>query len=288
MSRRKTRKQKIKLQQKRAIINKEIKLLEEDILELQKKIEEQKKINLKEGCIKNLKIFRSICNFTAPLIVSSSVVIGSTYLISSRLPFIKDNIHLSKVYSLDYETNGKIESYEHYESKNSDELENCELTISFPAILNDDNYYERITRYYDEDSLDSVELYKAILSEDIEYINANYTEYDEEQVVTDYFPSNADDYIIKANLDFYVLEDYILREESDLENNFYTILDIGGSLGVFAAIHYLRKFRLCNSLNEIKEGYKPVVDYLDCLNKELEEKNEKLLSLSKGGNKNVR
>ena len=46
-----------------------------------------------------------------------------------------------------------------------------------------------------------------------------YTEFNEEKVVTDYLPSNADDYIIKANLDFYVSEDYIPREESDFDNN---------------------------------------------------------------------
>ena len=63
----------MKLLQQRAIMNKEMKLLENDILELQKKIEEQKKIPFKEGCIKNLKIFGSICNFTAPLIVSSGI-----------------------------------------------------------------------------------------------------------------------------------------------------------------------------------------------------------------------
>ena len=110
MSKRKTRKQKIKLQQRRAIVNKELKLLENDVLELQKMIEEQKKITFKEGCIKNLKIFGSICNFTVPLIVSSGVVIGCVYLISSSLPFVKDSEELGKRYSLDYETNGKIES----------------------------------------------------------------------------------------------------------------------------------------------------------------------------------
>ena len=48
MSKRKTRKQKIKLQQQRAIVDKEMKLLENDVLELQKMIEEQKKITFKD------------------------------------------------------------------------------------------------------------------------------------------------------------------------------------------------------------------------------------------------
>lgn len=288
MSKRKTRKQKIKLQQRRAIINKEMKLLEKDILELQKKIEEQKKITFKEGCIKNLKIFGSICNFTAPLIVSSGVVIGCMYLISSSLPFVKDNEELGKRYSLDYETNGKIESYEHYDKYANCEFEDNELTISSPAILNNDGSYERVIRYYDEDNLDSVELYNAILSNDMDYIDDNYTEFDEEEVVTDYLPSNADDYIMKANLDFYVSEDYILREESDFDNNLVTVMGIVGSLGFFAWLHHLRNFRLISSIEKFKENYKHEVDNLDYLNKELEEKSEKLLSLSKGGNKNVR
>lgn len=288
MSKRKTRKQKIKLQQRRAIINEEMKLLEKDILELQKKIEEQKKITFKEGCIKNLKIFGSICNFTAPLIVSSGVVIGCMYLISSSLPFVKNNEELGKRYSLDYETNGKIESYEHYDKYANCEFEDNELTISSPAILNNDGSYERVIRYYDEDNLDSVELYNAILSNDMDYIDDNYTEFDEEEVVTDYLPSNADDYIIKANLDFYVSEDYILREESDFDNNLVTVMGIVGSLGFFAWIHHLRKFRLFSSIEKFEENYKHEVDNLDYLNKELKEKNAKLLSLTKGGNKNVR
>ncbi len=288
MSKRKTRKQKIKLQQRRAIVNKEMKLLENDVLELQKMIEEQKKITFKEGCIKNLKIFGSICNFTVPLIVSSGVVIGCVYLISSSLPFVKDSEELGKRYSLDYETNGKIESYEHYVKYANCEFEDNELTISSPAILNDDEGYERVIRYYDEDNLDSVELYNAILSNDMDYINDNYTEFNEEKVVTDYLPSNADDYIIKANLDFYVSEDYIPREESDFDNNLVTVMDIVGSLGLFAWIHHKRNFRLFFSIEKFEENYKHEVDYLDCLNKDLEEKNAKLLSLTKGGNKNVR
>lgn len=289
MSKRKTRKQKIKLQEQRTVANKEMKLLKKDILDLQKKIEEQEKITFKEGCIKNLKIFGSICNFSAPLVISSSVIIGVLYLLGAGLPFVKDDFNKYKRYSLDYETDGEIESNEHYEYKNSDELEDCELTISFPTILNNDNnYYERTTRYYDEDTLDSVELYEAILSEDMEYINANYTEYDEEKIVTDYLPSNADDYIIKANLDFYVSDDSIPCEESDFDNNLVTIMDIIGSFGLFAWIHHIRNFRLFSSIEKLKENYKHEDDYLDCLNKEFEEKNEKLLSLTKGGNKNVR
>lgn len=288
MSKRKTRKQKIKLQQQRTIANKEMKFLEKDILDLQKKIEEQKKITFKEGCIKNLKIFGSICNFTVPLVLTSSAIIGALYLIGAGLPFVKDDFNKYKRYSLDYETDGEIESNEHYEYKNSDELEDNELTISSPAVLNDDNYYERTTRYYDEDTLDSVELYEAILSEDMEYINANYTEYDEEKIVTDYLPSNADDYIIKANLDFYVSDDSIPCEESDFDNTFITILEIAGCLAGFAGIHFKRDFRLFSSINRFKEKYKHEVDYLDYLNRELEEKNVKKLSLSKGGNGNVR
>lgn len=288
MSKRKTRKQKIKLQQQRTIANKEMKLLEKDILDLQKKIEEQKKITFKEGCIKNLKIFGSICNFTVPLVLTSSAIIGALYLLDAGLPFIKDSEELGKRYSLDYETNGEILGYEHYDRYANCEFEDNELTISSPAVLNDDNYYERTTRYYDEDILDSVELYEAILSKDMEYINANYTEYDEEKIVTDYLPSNADDYIIKANLDFYVSEDFIICEESDFANNLLTILEIASCLGGFAFFHWKRNFRLFSSINRFKEKYKHEVDYLDYLNRELEEKNVKKLSLSKGGNKNVR
>ena len=288
MSKRKTRKQKVKSQQRRAIVNKEMKLLENDVLELQKKIEEQKKITFKEGCIKNLKIFGSICNFTAPLIVSSGAIVGVFYLIGVGLPFVKDDLDRVKRYSLNYETNEEIEAYEHYESKNNDKLQDSELIITFPTVLNDDNCYEITTRYYDEDTLDSVELYNAILSGDIEYINDTLIEFEEEQVVTNYLPSKADDYIIKANLDFYDEEDFITCKESDFYNNLVTIMDIVVCLGYFAWIHHKRKFRLFSSIEKFEENYKHEVDYLDCLNKDLEEKNAKLLSLTKGGNKNVR
>ena len=65
-------------------------------------------------------------------------------------------------------------------------------------------------------------------------------------------------------------------------------MDIVGSLGLFAWIHHKRNFRLFFSIEKFEENYKHEVDYLDCLNKDLEEKNAKLLSLTKGGNKNVR
>ena len=51
----------------------------------------------------------------------------------------------------------------------------------------------------------------------------------------------ADDYIIKANLDFYVSDDSIPCEESDFDNNLVTVMGIVGSLGFFAWIHHLRK-----------------------------------------------
>ena len=208
-------------------------------------------------------------------------------MLDGGLPFVKDEVDIIKRYTLSYESNGDIEAYEHYESEDTDNLEKGELTMFFPCAVTDDSY-QRIVRYYSGTELNSIDVYEAVLSENIEYINENLNEFEEEQIVTDYAPSNQDDYIIKAKLDFYDSSDYLTIPESDSNNIFFTSLDIIGSVGFFIFIHRQRNFRLFSSIKKINGNYKSEMQSLELMNNQLSEKQEKLLSLTMRGRKNDR
>ena len=135
MSNRKTKKQKIQAEQRRAKDRKSqikgLQELREKAIQLEKRISEQKIENFKQLNIRNLRVFGNTCNFIAPFVISAGLTVGAFRLFGGGLPFHSDEIVKYKAYNLDYKTNGYVTMDESYRTNRwfDDSLPSNELTI---------------------------------------------------------------------------------------------------------------------------------------------------------------
>ncbi len=286
MSKRKTRKEKIKSQQRLEFNRIEIKRLEEDLIIIEHKINDYENKKIKNACLKNLKIFGSVCNFIMPFVITSGITVSGLNFLGFGLPFIKDNIRKEKRYTLDYETNGNIESEEHYSMNNifGPTLSDNELTIYSPWTLTEDNLYERTIKTFDINyNTSSVSLYNAILNKDIERIEEIYPNYTLETETTNQISSINDDYIIDAYLDFLDSNDILTYKENSSANNFVTFFELLVCLGIPSFISYRRSFSLIDSIKNINKKYESQKEELRDLYEQLDQKQKRITNLSNGG-----
>ena len=283
MSKRKTRKEKIKSQERLEFNRIEIKKLEEDLIIIEHKINDYENKKIKNACLKNLKIFGSVCNFIMPFVITSGITVSGLNFLGFGLPFIKDDIRKEKRYTLDYETNGNIESEEHY-IFDSPVLSDNELTIYSPWTLTEDNLYERTIKNFDVDyDTSSVSLYNAILNEDIERIEEIYPNYTLETETTNQISSINDDYIIDAHLDFLDSKDILTYKENSSTNIFVTFLELLICLKIPSFISYRRSFSLVDSIKNINKKYESQKEELRDLYEQLDQKQKRITNLSNGG-----
>lgn len=283
MSKRKTRKEKIKSQERLEFNRIEIKKLEEDLIIIEHKINDYENKKIKNACLKNLKIFGSVCNFMMPFVIISGITVSGVNYLGFGLPFIKDDIRKEKRYTLDYETNGNIESEEHY-IFDSPVLSDNELTIYSPWTLTEDNLYERTIKNFDVDyDTSSVSLYNAILNKDVERIEEIFPNYTLETETTNQISSINDDYIIDAHLDFLDSKDILTYKENSSTNNHVTFLELLICLGIPSFISYHRSFSLVDSIKNINKKYESQKEELRDLYEQLDQKQKRITNLSNGG-----
>ena len=287
MSKRKTRKEKIKSQQRLEFNRIEIKRLEEDLIIIEHKINDYENKKIKNACLKNLKIFGSVCNFMMPFVIISGITVSGVNYCGFGFPFIKDDIKKLKKYTLDYETNGNIESEERYLMNNifdSPAISYNELTIYSPWTLTEDNLYERTIKNFDINSnTSSVSLYNAILNEDVERIEEIFPNYTLETETTNQISSINDDYIIDAHLDFLDSKDILTYTENSSTNNHVTFLELLICLGIPSFISYRRSFSLVDSIKNINKKYESQKEELRDLYEQLDQKQKRITNLSNGG-----
>ena len=283
MSKRKTRKEKIKSQERLEFNRIEIKKLEEDLIIIEHKINDYENKKIKNACLKNLKIFGSVCNFMMPFVIISGITVSGVNYLGFGLPFIKDDIRKEKRYTLDYETNGNIESEEHY-IFDSPVLSDNELTIYSPWTLTEDNLYERTIKNFDVDyDTSSVSLYNAILNKDVERIEEIFPNYTLETETTNQISSINDDYIIDAHLDFLDSKDILTYKENSSTNIFVTFLELLICLKIPSFISYHRSFSLVDSIKNINKKNESQKEELRDLYEQLDQKQKRITNLSNGG-----
>ena len=287
MSKRKTRKEKIKSQERLEFNRIEIKKLEEDLIIIEHKINDYENKKIKNACLKNLKIFGSVCNFMMPFVIISGITVSGVNYCGFGFPFIKDDIKKLKKYTLDYETNGNIESEERYLMNNifdSPAISYNELTIYSPWTLTEDNLYERTIKTFDINSnTSSVSLYNAILNKDVERIEEIFPNYTLETETTNQISSINDDYIIDAHLDFLDSKDILTYKENSSTNIFVTFLELLICLGIPSFISYHRSFSLVDSIKNINKKYESQKEELRDLYEQLDQKQKRITNLSNGG-----
>lgn len=291
MSNRKTKKQKIQAEQRRAKDRKSqikgLQELREKAIQLEKRISEQKIENFKQLNIRNLRVFGNTCNFIAPFVISAGLTVGAFRLFGGGLPFHSDEIVKYKAYNLDYKTNGYVTMDESYRTNRwfDDSLPSNELTIYTPWEFKD-NQYMRYKREYDIRKLNTLDLFDAVLEEDYAYITNNIKEYKEEiQVANSIEETEGQDYFFEASLHMLDKEDVLKYNETNLKNTIITIIELVLGLGIGGAIAYFRDFEYLCELKDANIDYHYRIKAIKPMQEELVATNEKILSLSrkKGG-----
>lgn len=291
MSNRKTKKQKIQAEQRRAKDRKSqikgLQELREKAIQLEKRISEQKIENFKQLNIRNLRVFGNTCNFIAPFVISAGLTVGAFRLFGGGLPFHSDEIVKYKAYNLDYKTNGYVTMDESYRTNRwfDDSLPSNELTIYTPWEFKD-NQYMRYKREYDIRKLNTLDLFDAVLEEDYAYITNNIKEYKEEiQVANSIEETEGQDYFFEASLHMLDKEDVLKYNETNLKNTIITIIELVLGLGIGGAIAYFRDFEYLWELKDANIDYHYRIKAIKPMQEELVATNEKILSLSrkKGG-----
>lgn len=282
MSKRKTRKEKIAAQ-RRAIARKEkIKKLEELKADLEKELREQKKEKFEQFNIRNLKFLGHTCNFLAPFVLSAGITVGVFRLFGGGFPFHTDDITKYRLYNLDFDTKGYVTMDDEYRIFGIlDELKSNSLVVYSPWE-GQDGQYIRFKREYKIGTLDTLDLYNAVLNEDYSYIEQNVTDYKEEiQTSNRINEDEPNDYIIQASLHMLDKEDTLIFSETDLNNIVITIIEVVLGLGVGSLIAWKRDFEYIWEMQHVNRDYNCTIKSLNSTKEKLEDTNQKILSLTK-------
>ena len=291
MSNRKTRKQKLKAEQRKNNNPRvyELKKLKERKIQLERQIPKQRLENFKQFNIRNLKIFGSTCNFVTPFVVSTGVTIGTFFFLGGGLPIHTDQIIEYNEYNLDYETNGDTIMEEAYRKDGFfDSSESNKLIVYTPWEYKDEQY-TRYRRVYNISSVDTLDLFDAVLDQDYDYVKENLKHYSEEMQITNYVDNIEDNnYYFEASLHMLDKEDTLKYDETVQRNAIITIIEIILVLGIGCLVTHFRNFDYLASLRETNNNYRYKTYDVRAMQKELELINEKILSLSinKGGKNN--
>lgn len=287
MSKRKNKKQKQIAEIKNKVRKDQIKKLEElksKALALEVDISIQKKDNFKQLNIRNLKVFKSICNFAAPFVVSSGIAVSGFAVFGGGFPFYTDEITKYKIYNLDFQTNGNVTMNDSYVESKWYVVPSNSLVV-YTSWEKQDDKYIRFKKEYDIGKLTTLDLYNAVLDENYDYICDNLKNYKEEKQITNKIDSEEDNnYFFEASLHILDKEDNLKYNESDLKNMIITIMELGLALGVGALVTHFRKFDF-TELDIINNIIKEKNSCIKSMKQELEDTNAKILSITKGSKK---
>ena len=279
MSNRKTRKEKI-LSQKRFEQNKELLKLNNYLAKLEYDRQKKQKELVKLRMIKNLKIFGSLCRFISPFVIGQGITIGTCKFIGFGYPIVIDNEIKYKVSNLESRENKEATITTYYD-KNIDS--ETDLTIYSPWEEIDDSTYKRNITEYDISTNTSFteELFQAIITKDIEYINKFFAECDQDQKeeIVNFLDEPSSEYEIEANLTFINKEDFISVPETDLVNNIETVSILG--VGLLIGCLFCNKKKLKQNIKNAIEEYESERLEINLLNTRIEDTKAKIKSLER-------
>lgn len=292
MSRPKTRAEKI-MAQKRKIEREEklrkIEYVKSEISDIETRIVAQKKKTIKQFHIRNLKIFAHTCNLVTPFVITAGITVGVFNFFSGGLPFHIDTITKEKEFHLDYKTDSYTEMSENYARHRwiDSSLPASSLVIYTPWEKQGEEYI-RFKRSYDVDDNLTGTLFNAVMDENYDYIAEILTEYEEETQTTNQInPEETNDYFFEASLHRMDSLDSLKYDETARKNMVITIVEIIITLGIGAVAVCIRDFKFGREVERENSKYQGQVITLHGLEQELQDKKEKLLSLTNnmGGKK---
>lgn len=266
----------------RKLVLKEILELKEKVVDYETEISKQKKQNLKELHIRNLKVFVGTCNLLMPFVLIGGIAVGGIKICSGGYPFYRDSITKCKKYELEFETDSDINLNIGYVNNSwwSDAPPNDSL-IMYTPWQKENNSFVRYKRIYDLPSENFNDLSAALFQRNFDYINDNYTRFKEEKQITDSIDEEKNDYYIEAKLYELDSSDTLKYPETEKKNNTITIVEIIIILGGGSLITCKRKYKYLDDLKEINITYRATTKSTDSLEEELEATKKKILTLTK-------
>lgn len=248
--------------------------------QLETKLTMQKAYNSEHLKIRNLRIFKSTCNLLIPFVISAGVIVGAGKVIADGLPFYVDEITKYKTYSMEYQSDAFVTLDEQYKKFSTAE---SSLVVYTPWELENDKYV-REKREYDLDGFNNLELFDAVLKEDYDHLLElikNY-EYKLERQTINSIDEEKKDYYFEASLNMIDKEDTLTYRESDSIN-------LGGSYAELILIllfgclfTIIREFDYLEEIRKINSTYRHSRKDLEPIKQEIQQLNQKILSLSQG------
>ena len=284
MAHRKTRKEKIKSQARRAAYFQELNKLKEQQKELEKKVEDDRIAKEKGFHIRNLKIFKDTCNVLLPYVICASISVGGIFLLQGGLPVKRDEIKKAKYTTLNIEEQGESPVLEtHYGTYGiwASDLSSSTIILKSPWEEVDGEYI-RYKRIYDITS-NKNEIINLILEKDYKRLFEELSEYKEEIEKANYIAGENNGYSVEGNIYLRDNKDLITFPESTTKNVVITLLELILTLGIGAAVAWNRYFDYFDSIEGTNYRYHIKIETLERDLVKLEETNEKILALTRKG-----
>ena len=293
MSTRKTRREKIRSEQRRLRIkNSELYKLTKLKKELEERIPEERRKKNIAFHIRNLKIVRDTGRFLVPFVVCAGLAVGAGALFGAGLPLRQDEHVKPKLTTFNMHSPGeyKVMEEEYISLGFGDTVKDSSLTIYTPWEEVHDGFhsfeekpkvYRREKRVYGS-SVKSYEVIKALMNNDFEYILKSIDDYKIE-VQTCNELHEEPTFMVEGSINILDRDDYISTKESPSDDLVVTIIEALLALGVGGIIAYKRDYeyiwQIKKDLREYRHKYNTWKE--DTI--KLKETNEQLLTLRRGG-----
>ena len=293
MSNRRTRRQKIRAEERRL---KEIRSERYQLTKLKEKLEARlpearRKKNLGFH-IRNLKIVRDTGRFLVPFVVCAGLAVGAGALFGAGLPFREDYAVKPKLSSFSIHTPGEYKNLEEeYVSFGfGDTVKDSSLTIYTPWEEETDGIhsfeskpktYKREKRVY-ESAIASYEIVQALMRDDYDYILNSIKDYKIEVQTCNELHEEP---VFKVEGNIYILdkEDSIKIKEDPSTDAWVAVIEALLTLGIGGVIAYKRDYEYIWQIKKDCREYRSKYNQWKEDSEKLKEVNEQLLSLGRGG-----
>ncbi len=255
--------------------------LKKDIEELEVGIKNIKLYNLKKINKRNFKIVGSIANFLIPAYIAATISVGGIKLLGGGLPFYTDSVNIDAKVKKYMNSEGDYIVSTSFEDFNEENY----LKISEGWHENEDGLFEKSERTYYFTEMGEDELNQFINGQ-VDISEMEYSNLDRKTEVKGELPSDAklsdNKTFIEACIYGVDKTNQAIRNESLTRNLLLSMLDIGVAafLGMIGC--HIRKYKIRDRINQIKNECKTISeDDIDLIKKKILIKKRNIETLTK-------
>ncbi|NLL02023.1 MAG: hypothetical protein GX265_03275 [Mollicutes bacterium] len=211
--------------------NKELLIkLNEELKTVQDQIKAHRFESFKIGCIRNLKIIRSIAKYLLPFIITGSIITGGICLLGGGFPFHKDKKKYYEKYCKEIDSNHQTSITCSYDENNGFENKNLVIVYGNWKKREDGKYYREMENYrFEEGEIKEEEIIKVVSNKNFDISSLLGQPTKIIQTKDSIFPEEikSDDYrYIQAFISGTNKENYIIGLESNSRNLGITLIEL--------------------------------------------------------------